>query len=120
MNSPEPLDRVGTSFSGKLKQAILVSLRLFLFCASSLVAVSALAWCVFLVFDPAHSTLAATQRTLGFIRIPFGVTVGLCIFFAAVAWDSDGSRQDAAGRGDASYPQIAHTRPRPASKREVS
>jgi hypothetical protein len=120
MNSQEPLVNGATSFSRKLRQASLVGLRLFLFCVTSLVAVSAAAWCVFLATDPDHSALAALQRAFGVIQIPFGVTVGLCIFFAAVSWNSRLSTHEAMESRDSLRAQFALHRRTSADKREVS
>lgn len=120
MNFPDSLVNGQSSFSGRLKQAVLVCLRLFLFCVVSLAAVSVAAWCLFCIIDPDHSITSAIQRTLGFIRIPFGVTAGLCIFFAAVSWNSPISSHGALANKDLSGSHIAIHRRTSAGRREVS
>ncbi len=112
---------IGTaSFVGRLKQAILVGLRLFVFCDASLVAVAAVALCVLYAIDPHQSAITAARHALGFIRIPFGVTLGLCIFFAAVSWNYPESNRGALETKDLSAARVAIHRPRATGRREVS
>ncbi|MFC5862976.1 hypothetical protein ACFPT7_11785 [Acidicapsa dinghuensis] len=120
MSLSDPLASGVTSFAGKLKQAVFVCLRLFLFCVVSLVAVSIAAWCVFVAFEPDHAIFVALQRTVGFIRIPLGVTAGLCIFFAAVSWNTPASHYSNSGSKDISRFQMTLHRRIPGGKREVS
>ena len=75
-------------FLEKLKEAVQVGLGVFLFCAVSIVGISAIAWPILIALDPVHSTLTSAIRVARFDLIPLGVITGLAIFFAALSWDS--------------------------------
>jgi len=75
-------------FLEKLQEAVQVGLGVFVFSAVSIAGISAVAWPILIVLDPAHSTLTAAIRVWRFDVIPFGVTTGLAIFFAALSWNS--------------------------------
>ncbi len=75
-------------FIEKLKEAVQVGLGVFLFCAVSIVGISAIAWPILIALDPAHSTFTAAIRVVRFDLIPLGVVTGLAIFLAALSWDS--------------------------------
>ncbi|WP_263352519.1 hypothetical protein [Acidicapsa acidisoli] len=78
----------GLPFLLRLLEAVQVGFGIFLFCSISILAISVLAWLVFLAMDPRHQPLKAALDVMRFSRIPWGVTTGLSIFFAAVNWHS--------------------------------
>jgi hypothetical protein len=78
----------GLPFLLRLLEAVQVGFGIFLFCSISILAISAIAWAVFLAMDPQHLPLKAALSVVRFSRVPWGVTTGLSVFFAAVNWNS--------------------------------
>jgi hypothetical protein len=78
----------GLPFLLRFLEAVQVGFGIFLFCSISILAISALAWAVFLAMDSQHLPLKAALAVVRFSRIPWGVTTGLSVFFAAVNWHS--------------------------------
>jgi len=78
----------GLSLLLRLLEAAQVGFGTFLFCSISILAISGIAWAVFLAMDPQHLPLKAALAVVQFSRVPWGVTTGLSIFFAAVNWHS--------------------------------
>jgi hypothetical protein len=78
----------GVPFLVRLQEAVQVCFGVFLFCTSSILGISAIVWLVLVAIDPQHEPLRAALAVARFSRIPWGVTTGLAIFFAAVNWQS--------------------------------
>jgi hypothetical protein len=78
----------GVPFLIRLQKSFQVCVGVFVFCTCSILGISAIGWLVLVAIDPQHKPLMAALVVARFSRIPWGITTGLAIFFAAVNWQS--------------------------------